>query len=136
MIVLTAKYFVKAGRGDEVAAALRRMAPLVKSSEPGCALYHANRAAENPDMFLLYEQYTDQAALDAHRNTPHFKEIIEGTIVPLLDKREREFYPPVVTEDPRGFAPRTPLHALSRAASSARSVRVAHSLRSFAPFMR
>ena len=29
---------------------------------------------------------------------------------------------------PRGFAPRTPLHALSRAASSARSVRVAHSL--------
>jgi hypothetical protein len=32
----------------------------------------------------------------------------------------------------RGFAPRTPLHALSRAASPARSVRVAHSLRSFA----
>src|SRR5687767_15769990 len=29
---------------------------------------------------------------------------------------------------PRGFAPRTPLHALSRAASPARSVRVAHSL--------
>ena len=28
----------------------------------------------------------------------------------------------------RGFAPRTPLHALSRAASPARSVRVAHSL--------
>src|SRR6185436_13567223 len=33
---------------------------------------------------------------------------------------------------PRGFAPRTPLHALSRAASPARSDRVAHSLRSFA----
>src|SRR5262245_14586380 len=30
--------------------------------------------------------------------------------------------------DPRGFAPRTPPHALSRAASPARSVRVAHSL--------
>src|SRR4051794_22535183 len=29
---------------------------------------------------------------------------------------------------PRGFAPRTPLHALSRAASPARSVRVARSL--------
>ena len=33
---------------------------------------------------------------------------------------------------PRGVAPRTPRHALSRAASPARSVRVAHSLRSFA----
>jgi hypothetical protein len=36
---------------------------------------------------------------------------------------------------PRGFAPRTPLHTLSRAASPARSVRVAHSLRSFASCM-
>jgi quinol monooxygenase YgiN len=60
-------------------------------------VYHANRSAENRDVFLLYEQYTDQAALDLHRNTPHFKEIIEGTIVPLLDKRERELYQPVVS---------------------------------------
>jgi quinol monooxygenase YgiN len=96
MIVLTAKYFVKTGRGDEVEAALRRMAPLVKAGEPGCAVYHANRSAENPDLFLLYEQYVDQAALDAHRATPHFKEIIEGVIVPMLDKRERELYQPVV----------------------------------------
>jgi autoinducer 2-degrading protein len=97
MIVLTAKYFVKAGHGDEVLAALRRMAPLVKAGEPGCALYHANRSADNPDLFLLYEHYTDQAALDGHRNTPHFKEIIEGIIVPLLDKRERELYQSVIT---------------------------------------
>ena len=33
---------------------------------------------------------------------------------------------------PRGFAPRTPLHALSLAASPARSDRVARSLRSLA----
>ena len=49
-----------------------------------------------PDLFLLYEHYVDQAALEAHRNTPHFKEIIEGSIVPLLDKREREFYQSVL----------------------------------------
>lgn len=97
MIVLTAKYFVKAGRGDQVEAALRRMAPLVKASEPGCKMYHANRSADNPDIFLLYEHYADQAALDAHRNTPHFKEIIEGAIAPLLDKRERELYQSVIT---------------------------------------
>ena len=97
MIVLTAKYFVKAGKGNEVEAALRRMAPLVKASEPDCKVYHANRSPENPDIFLLYEHYADQAALDLHRNTPHFKEIIEGTIVPLLDKREREIYQSVIT---------------------------------------
>ena len=96
MIVLVAKYTVKTGQGDAVEAALRRMAPLVKAGEPGCTLYHANRSTENRDIFLLYEHYTDQAALEAHRATPHFKEIIEGTIVPLLDGRQRELYETVV----------------------------------------
>ena len=96
MIVLVAKYTVKAGQGDQVEAALKRMAPLVKAGEPGCTLYHANRSTEKPDLFLLYEHYRDEAALAAHRETPHFKEIIEGTIVPLLDKRERELYTLVV----------------------------------------
>jgi quinol monooxygenase YgiN len=85
MIVLVAKYIVKSGQGDAVEAALRR------------TLYHANRAADNPDLFLLYEHYVDQAALAAHRETPHFKEIIEGTIVPLLERRERELYRLVVS---------------------------------------
>ena len=92
MIVLVAKYTVKPGQGDQVAAALRRMAPLVAAGEPGCTLYHANRSTENPDLFLLYEHYRDQEALAAHRETPHFKEIIEGTIIPLLEKRERKLY--------------------------------------------
>ena len=38
----------------------------------------------------------DQEALDAHRNTQHFRDIVEGTIVPLLLKRERAFYEQVV----------------------------------------
>jgi autoinducer 2-degrading protein len=97
MIVLVAKYTAKAGEGDKVAAALTRMAPLVKAGEPGCSVYHANRSTDNPDFFLLYEHYTDQEALAAHRETPHFKEIIEGTIVPLLEKRERELYTSVVS---------------------------------------
>jgi quinol monooxygenase YgiN len=96
MIVLTAKYFAKTGKGDEVEGLLRRMAPLVSANEPGCKLYHANRSADNPDIFLLYEHYADQAALDAHRSTPHFKEIIEGVIIPLLEKRERELYQSVI----------------------------------------
>jgi len=96
MVVLIARYYVQTGRGNDVEAALREMAPLVKEHEPGCLLYHANRSRDNADLFILYEQYQDTAALDAHRDTPHFKRLIEGTIVPLLDKREREICDPVV----------------------------------------
>ncbi len=92
MIVLVARYYVKQGKGDEVEAHLKRMAPLVKEHEPRCKLYLANRSQEDPDQFLLYEQYADEAALEAHRATPHFQDIIEGKIVPLLERRERELF--------------------------------------------
>lgn len=92
MIVLVVHYKSKPGRGDEVAAALRRMAPLVAANEPGCLHYHCCRATDDPDRFLLYEHYRDEAALAAHREAPHFKAIIEGEVVPLLDERVRTTY--------------------------------------------
>jgi quinol monooxygenase YgiN len=92
MIVLAVKYYAKPGKAEEVAAALQRMAPLVQAHEPGCRLYQVSRHRDNPDLFLLYEQYDDMAAVDVHRATPHFKEIIQETVIPMLDKREPEFY--------------------------------------------
>jgi autoinducer 2-degrading protein len=95
MVVLVAKYTVKAGQGDHVEAALRRMTPLVRASEPGCTFYQANRSPDDPDHFLLFEQYRDDAALAAHRETAHLKENIEGTVVPMLERRERALYTPI-----------------------------------------
>lgn len=92
MIVLVARYSGKSGQGDTIEAALKEMAPLVAAHEPGCVFYQASRSLENTDDFLLYEHYLDEAALLAHRETPHFRQIIEGTIIPLLEKRERELY--------------------------------------------
>jgi quinol monooxygenase YgiN len=92
MIVLVAKYTVQPGKQGEVIAALQRMTPLVKQHEPGCHLYQVSRSQDNPDLLMLYELYADEAAVQAHRETPHFKEIIEGTVAPLLAKRERELY--------------------------------------------
>ncbi|MEB3101746.1 putative quinol monooxygenase [Ferviditalea candida] len=90
MIVLLAKYYCKPGNGDQVQAYLQEVKPLVEASEPGCKLYHVSRSNDNPDLFIIYEHYVDQAALEAHRETPHFIAIIEGKIIPLLERRERE----------------------------------------------
>jgi autoinducer 2-degrading protein len=87
MVALIARYQVKPGHADAVVAALRRMKPLVEAHEPGCTHYIAHR---DGDLVVLYEQYADRAALAAHRETPHFRDIIEGEIVPLLAERERE----------------------------------------------
>ena len=41
--------------------------------EPGCVSYIAHFIADDPNTVLIYEQYADDAALDHHRNTPHFQ---------------------------------------------------------------
>ena len=90
MVALIARYHVKPGHADAVVDALRRMKPEVEAHEPGCTQYIVHR---DGDLVVLYEQYADPAALQAHRETPHFAEIIEGTVVPLLERREREVLP-------------------------------------------
>jgi quinol monooxygenase YgiN len=92
VIVLVATYVGTPGSGDAIQGFLEEMAPLVKQHEPGCALYQANRSMDNPDNFLLVEHYVDEDALAAHRETPHFKAIIEGKVVPLLERRERSLW--------------------------------------------
>lgn len=89
---LIARYHVVPGNAALVEQTLRTMAERVKADEPDCLLYNANVDPENENLFCLYEVYTDDAAVAAHRETPHFRELIEGVIVPVLAKRERELY--------------------------------------------
>lgn len=95
MRALLARYVAKEGQGDLVERTLEAMAEAVRLHEPGCLTYHAARSTENPHVFVLYEEYEDEAALLAHRETSHFQELIEGTIVPVLESREREILVPV-----------------------------------------
>ena len=91
MITFVAKCHGKPGSGD-VLNLLHQMAPVVKAQEPGCHLYQASRSTEDPEIFLLYEQYADEDALIAHRETTHFKEIIEANKLSQLEERQREIY--------------------------------------------
>jgi (4S)-4-hydroxy-5-phosphonooxypentane-2,3-dione isomerase len=92
---LLARYRARPGNGDAVQDALLKMAESVARSEPACLLYRAARSLDDPDVFVLFEEYESEAALLAHRETPHFQELIEGTVVPLLATREREILIPV-----------------------------------------
>jgi quinol monooxygenase YgiN len=85
MLTFLAKITVKSGSEAEFERTMRAVVPKVHA-EPGNRAYILHRSADNPRMFMFYEQYTDQAALDAHR--AHLKElginlasIIDGAIV-------------------------------------------------------
>ena len=91
MFVIAAQWYAKEGTQDEVARLARLMIQHSRS-EPGCKLFMVNRSADDPRKFLLYEQFADKAAFEAHTATQPFKDIVLGKIVPLLETRVREVF--------------------------------------------
>ncbi len=91
MIVLLATYVAKEGREGELEARLREMTGYTRQ-EPGCLAYVAHRSLKEPRKFVLYEQYTDEAALDAHRTSEYFKRIVQGEYNEILESRAPEFF--------------------------------------------
>ena len=96
MIVMTVEYFVIPGKLDEVLSALKEMSVRIKSEEPDCTGYQVLRSTDVENRLLLVESYRDEHALAAHRETPHFKSILEGKVLPLLERRQRHHYRPEV----------------------------------------
>lgn len=82
-----AQYRAKPGCGDAVEAKLHELTRASRT-EGGNISYAFFRSPENPDHFAILEQYVDEAAFAAHRDTAHFQSIALGQIVPMLDARE------------------------------------------------
>jgi quinol monooxygenase YgiN len=58
--------------------------------EPGCVSYVAHFVEDDPTTVLIYEQYVDEAALEAHRATPHFHQYAIGGFYQLMKDRTME----------------------------------------------
>ncbi len=74
MLGVVATIKVKPGTGAQFEAVAKELVAKVNANEPGCKLYALHRA-EAPDVYVFLERYTDQAAVDAHRQTDYFKSI-------------------------------------------------------------
>jgi quinol monooxygenase YgiN len=70
------------GKGDALAALLAEQVAAVRQAEPGCLIYRPHRSTTDPDLFIFYEQYQDEAAFDAHRAAPH--------LAAYRERRERD----------------------------------------------
>jgi (4S)-4-hydroxy-5-phosphonooxypentane-2,3-dione isomerase len=55
--------------------------------EPGCRRFDILNLGSDPNHFFLYEIYDNEAALKAHRETPHFKKYA-ATTANMVAKRE------------------------------------------------
>jgi len=71
-ITLTAKLTIKAGKEKEFETLMKGIVPKVRQ-EAGNRAYTMCRSKDNPRLFLFFEEYADQAAIQAHGQ--HLKEL-------------------------------------------------------------
>jgi quinol monooxygenase YgiN len=70
-VTVVARLRAAKGKGDALAALLTEQCGVVRAAEPGCLAYRLHRATDDPELFLFYETYVDDAAFQAHRRAPH-----------------------------------------------------------------
>jgi len=72
MLGVVATLKVKPGMEAQFEAVAKELVAKVNASEPGCKLYALHRA-ETAGTYVFMERYVDQAAVEAHRATEHFR---------------------------------------------------------------
>ena len=63
---------IKAGHGDAFMEAMLSDARGSVHDELGCLRFDVLQDAKDPNTIYLYEVYRDEAAMEAHRQAPHF----------------------------------------------------------------
>lgn len=94
MVVLLVQFTVPAGKEQEARSFIQKMQEHTRR-EPGCRNYVGHQSAENSRHFILYEQYDDKAALDAHRAAPYFRDYVTNGLGKLMESVTRELFAPI-----------------------------------------
>jgi len=72
MIALVVTINIKPDHKEEFMASMMGDARGSNNDEPGCLRFDVLQDNEDPNQIHLYEVYQDEAAVEAHRNAPHF----------------------------------------------------------------
>lgn len=82
-----AKWQVKEGQLDMVLSLLAELAKKSKE-EKGNLFYKVHQSNTDANTLILFEGYTDTAAVEEHRNASYFQQLVIGEIIPNLVNRE------------------------------------------------
>ena len=78
---------------ENVEAFMKKLADNASAArkEPGCKQFDVLVDPKDKTKVMLYEIYDDEAAFEAHQQTPHFKKYL-AEAVPLLASRQRHIW--------------------------------------------
>lgn len=99
MVILLVTLQVKPEHLSEFLEVARHDAEHSEKDEPGCLRFDVSRDRDDPNRFYFYEVYRDEAALEAHRQTPHFRLYREKSQALLAATPERHLGKNLVPTD-------------------------------------
>jgi quinol monooxygenase YgiN len=94
MIAVSVTWKAKPGHEGDVARLFVEMGTESRR-EPGCLMYVVHRHQTEPGRFLIYEQYKDRQALEAHRASPHFAKYVKEELPRFGERVEGSLYDPL-----------------------------------------
>jgi quinol monooxygenase YgiN len=90
-LVLAVSLKIKPDCVDKFMAECLKNGKAARETEPGCQQFDIVVDPNDPTKAMLYEVYADEAAFEAHQQTPHFKYYLANALQ-YLEARERAFY--------------------------------------------
>jgi quinol monooxygenase YgiN len=79
LLALVVEFRIKPEFVARFEVAIAENARLSREVEPGCRQFDVCRDPNDRSLFFLYELYEDQAAIDAHLQSPHFLSMDSAT---------------------------------------------------------
>ena len=101
MVVLHVTVQVKPEHVSEFLELVRYDAEHSENDEAGCLRFDVIQDRDDPNRFHYYEVYRDEAALEAHRQSPHFKLYAEKVQAFIAAPPERRFGKNLIPSDDR-----------------------------------
>jgi quinol monooxygenase YgiN len=89
MLSFTVRMTFEQSDRDDIAEVLFQLTEASRK-EPGCVSYVPHFVEGDACTVLIYEQYADTAALDLHRNSPHFHQYAIGGLYQKMRERQVE----------------------------------------------
>ena len=84
-VTIIARFRAKVGQESRLRQELQRLLAPTRA-EAGCISYDLHQSQSDPGLFVFYENWASQAALDVHFQTPHLQALLK--LVPdLVDGR-------------------------------------------------
>ena len=88
VITVVATLVVREDAVDAVKAELLKMIAPTRQEE-GCIEYRLHQDTSDPSVFLFFETWAGQAALERHKNSPHYRNYVAAVDGMLADKSVR-----------------------------------------------